>query len=322
MSHSCKRIVLVPRNGYINRLQAWASAAILAEDLDCSLEILWDPERVAPVPLRDLIDPQSGHATGIDEQTFLRIAGAHHTDFPRYLSLHPERGFAFLAGHDRGEQFFMSDLSEALASDSRLHTLVIVAGGLFHLPGAVGFQQRRAGFYRQLVWSEEIRQAVAHVVPTRGPFIALHVRQTDRAREAPTWSALRHGLATVAGRTGCTQVFVSADSVEGLESGLKLAGASGLTAWTSDTASLDRSTAQAAVGAMVDWCLLSHALAGVYSSTSSFAREAFVAGGTLTGSVALTAHPALQVKRALGDVIRHGWLRVRPRNSRSTKNAG
>lgn len=320
-SHRCKRIVLVPRNGYVNRLQAWASAAILAEALNCSLEILWDSERVAPVPLTDFIDPQSGHATDIDEKTLLDITGKNHTDLPRYLSLHPEQGFAFLAGHDRGEQFFMRELESALAGDPRLHTLVIVAGGVFHLPGEANFRSRRTDFYRHLIWNEQITRVVSHDVTTRGPYIALHVRQTDRAREAPTTTAMRKALGTVGARTGCANVFVAADSVEGRELGLRIAQACGLSAWTSRSRSLDRSTAEAALGAMIDWYLLSQACAGVYSSTSSFAHEAFVAGDALTESVALTAPPVLQATRSVRDVIRHGWLRMRPRSSRPTHSA-
>lgn len=44
MDHHLDRIVVVPRNGYVNRLQGWASAAILAAQLDASLHVLWEPE--------------------------------------------------------------------------------------------------------------------------------------------------------------------------------------------------------------------------------------------------------------------------------------
>jgi len=51
-----KRIIIIPRNGYLNRLQAIASAAIIAENLDIELKIYWETELNWATNYRTLFD--------------------------------------------------------------------------------------------------------------------------------------------------------------------------------------------------------------------------------------------------------------------------
>ena len=47
-----KQIVIIPRNGYINRLQAMASAQILADQVGAELKVAWAPQDAAPAQAR------------------------------------------------------------------------------------------------------------------------------------------------------------------------------------------------------------------------------------------------------------------------------
>ena len=157
---SLRRVIVVPRNGYANRLQAWASSAILAAELDASLEVCWEPEAAAAAPASDLFAPQLIDRQFIADSHLARDLGTATADLPRYLTLDRDRGLIVLAGHDRGEQAFMSELIDLLGHACSPHTLVIVAGGKFHLPDGGDFVMQRRVFYQRLQWSPQVDSQV------------------------------------------------------------------------------------------------------------------------------------------------------------------
>lgn len=299
VNHALERIVVVPVNGYVNRLQAWASASILGAELDVPVQVLWEPEAIAAAPADVLFAPQRVRMSFVAADEVQALLGARHQDLPRYLRIDRDRRAVFLAGHDRGEQIFMDSLVEALQEPSAPTSLVIVAGGTFSLPGTQGLaEQRRRAFYRQIEWHPVISNRVASELQGRAPFIGLHVRGTDRSREAPTKRVMLHAISNVAATRGLQDVFIAADSHQARQDWLERVAALGLHPWSTGKIVFDRGESEAGVDAIVDWIVLGSAQAVVYSAASSFGREAAVAADDTGTSVGLHASATRQQVRA------------------------
>ncbi len=304
IAHSLDHIVVVPRNGYVNRLQAWASAAILGAELDVPVQVLWEPEMVAPASASLLFSEQVVNRSFVDSDVVSEFAGAPHADLPRYLTVDRDRRLVILAGHDQGEQAFMERLGWALADDCRPRTLLIIAGGKFHLPDAADFTRQREVFYQRLEWHPAIidrtnSELAAHGA---GAYLGLHIRQTDRTREAPSARAIRLVLGTLAEESEVRSLFIAADTEAGRRHWAAIARELGLAPWSASNVALDRQTNSAGQDAMVDWLLLGRALTLVYSASSSFGEEAAVAAGRTGYAIALSAGPALQRIRDLAEL--------------------
>lgn len=301
---SIERVVIVPRNGYINRLQAWASAAILAAELDAPLEILWEPETIAPAQADDLFDVARIPATFVDESRIASLAGSPHAALPRYLTVDASKGYIVLAGHDLGEQHFMDDLLLALRS-ATAQTLIVIAGGKFHLPITEHFDRQRRVFYRRIPWQHDIAYAAAEAGDAHDPYVGLHIRQTDRSLSAPTRRSITHALDELRQREPVRSLFVCADTEAARQAWVTLARGQGFEPWTTSAITFDRRRVDAGREAMVDWLLLARARASVFSAASSFAQEAAVASGHPDACIPLSAGNGLQV-------IRQGmtWMRA------------
>ena len=292
-----QRVIVVPRNGYANRLQAWASSSIVAERLNAQLQVALEPESVAPAEATDLFADALRDDSFISPSQVAELLGRPHKDMPRYLTVDPDQGFAFLAGHDRGEQRFMPDLQEILETTAGVSTLVIVAGGKFHLPGESDFSSKRCRFYSSIDWHTAIQERVQRHLATSDRYLGLHIRQTDRSRDAPTPGAIQEALVRLTKLTGVTDLFIAADTPSARAEWTKRASDLGLRSWTSDATSFDRTVKQSGQDAIVDWLLLGKAEAIVYSAASSFGQEAVLANDRPDLAQALTAPLALRVLR-------------------------
>ena len=297
IAHRLERIVVVPRNGYVNRLQAWASAAILAAELDVPLEVLWEPEEVAPATAGDLFDITRATPTFVTTEIVTQRLGMPHTSLPRYLTADPDRELLVLAGHDRGEQAFMPALIDGLRADRAPRTLLIIAGGKFHLPDAPAFTRQRQLFYELLPWHPVIVERSRALLDNHDRYIALHIRQTDRSLPAPTTRAVIRAVEQLRDRSGVTSLFVAADTRSALDEWVDRALELDLAPWSASTTQFDRGQVEAGRQAIVDWILLGHAQASVYSAASSFAEEAAVASGHVEDSIALAASATRQAVR-------------------------
>ena len=302
---SLERIIVVPRNGYANRLQSWASAAILGAEFDVPVHVLWEPEKIAVSPTRALFDSDLIEQSFISSSEFIDLTGRAHQEFPRYLYLDPEQNVMSLAGHDRGEQGFMLNLMEKLNSNEHAKTLVITAGGKFHVPGVLDFDAKRRQFYAGIQWSPQIREAVDQLLEDQEFYIGTHWRQTDRSIAAPTRSSMESAAVILSRLFHTKSVFVAADGQVGSAQLSAALHARGLQPWSSTVASFDRTSDLAGVGAIIDWILLGRAQAIAYSSESSFGHEAAVATGHLPESIGLRASRDLQTVRAVRERFDH-----------------
>ena len=314
---SLEHVIVVPRNGYANRLQAWASSAILAAQVDVPVTVLWEPEPAAGAPAADLFAPTVIERSFLDTDAFLAITGARHQDLPRYLTVDEGAGLTILAGHDRGEQAFMAALSRLLCEGTVGHTLVIIAGGKFHLPDSGDFVRQRQVFYSRIEWSNALDEIVDTSLLGRPPFAALHIRQTDRSLEAPTRRSVRVGLQRLRAESSVRDLFIAADTGAARADWAEGAAELGFLPWSLPDPDLDRASVAGALAALADWRILAHSQAMVFPAASTFSGEAAVASGHLDRAIALTASPARQRLRSAGRLTqsaltypsRAGWLR-------------
>lgn len=295
---------IVPRNGYANRLQAWASASILAADLRADLRVVWEPEAVAPAVPEDIFSPSTVTGSFAPSNLLADLLGTRHQDLPRYLNALPERDAVVLAGHDRGEQAFMASLAQLLAVPDGPSTLVIIAGGKFHLPDRVPFAPALRGFYQGIAWSAAVDDRTNATLDGHGPFIGLHVRQTDRSREAPADRSIATALGSLRDRFGVDSLYLATDTEQARTTWQPRAAALGLRAWWMPGVDRDRGSVTAAIDAMAEWRVLASAMAIAYPAASTYSTEAAIAGGTDACSLALTAPDWLQRVRSLREQAR------------------
>lgn len=286
------RVIIVPRNGLANRLQAWASAAILAAQVDAPLQVLWQPEPPAPALPDELFDTNLVTRNFVTADEVTRILGSTHEALPRYLTTTDQ--FIALAGHDRGEQVFMADLAMLLARRDVPTPLVLIAGGQFHLDSSEDFTRQRQIFYAGIRWSPAVRERVEHAVDDRGPFVALHIRETDRSVQAPPAAAIRDALGTLRERNDCTSLFVAADSAPATERWSEEARRIGYEPWSLVDAQRDRTVLNGAIDSAADWLILGRSVGMVHPAASTFSVEAAVAAGIHDQAIALEASPGRQ----------------------------
>lgn len=291
-----ERIVVVPRNGLANRLQAWASAAILAAEWDVPLKVVWETEPAMPAAAADLFAARMVERFFTDPDIVTSLAGAPHTELPRYLSTSGRA--VVLAGHDRGEQTFMPQLVESLSRSRAPSTLVLIAGGKYHLPGALDFVRQRGIFYRNIAWSSAVDEQYDTGVGGHAPYAGLHVRQTDRSLQAPSARIIRQGLSQLASMVPERDLFIAADTDDALERWVEDSSHMGFRPWSLPDVDRSRDRVGAVVTAAADWRALSGAVGLVYSAVSTFSEEANVASGHPDHGIPLEASPRVQRRRA------------------------
>lgn len=299
-----ERVVIIPRNGYVNRLQAWASSAALAADWDAPLSVCWEPEAIAPAGVEDLFESRSLHQW-MSPQDVAALAGAAHQDLPRYLTYLPQRSVVVLAGHDRGEQVFMPELVEQVDSVAGPVTVVIIAGGNFGLVDEELQKRRRREFYARLPWRASITDRVEQLVEGHDSFLGLHIRHTDRSQQAPTPRQIRTALSELRNETAIASTFVAADTADSLREWSDRCLALGLQPWSAGTTDHARESIAAGVDALVEWQILGRSRGLVFSAASSFGSEAAVAAGDVP-EFGLSAGRGLQRLRGAREVLRAG----------------
>ncbi len=308
-----RRVFVFPVNGYINRLQAVASSALLAEHLGATLRVCWTPFTMVPGPVTDTVAPQWCESFCVSEEQVSDSLGVTLADIPLYVSHNAERGWVGLRGHDRGEQALMGELARtldlALTQGAGPIDLVIVAGGSFDLSDATApdgawsdaFLRAKASFYRALPLHPAIESA-AHAVAAEHPsgFLGLHLRYSDRAHQAPTPWAIRRAIEAQAAATGLSDVFVASDSPRAREQWSQRLSRMGLSPFDLSDHFADLATATSAGPALADWRLLSLSQRLVYFAESSYSVEASVASGSWAQSSALaTSRPRALAQRGL-----------------------
>lgn len=262
----------------------------MARAWDVPLNVLWEPEPAAPAPFDQLFAGPPEFAglnhSWLNRSALHELIGAAHEDLPRYLTMSDDGRFAVLAGHDRGEQVFMDQVVALNERVGQPLTLVIIAGGLFHLHGSSPdaervFTAERREFYSSLQWHGEILQRAVEVSPTVD-YVALHLRTTDRSLEAPTDRVISSALSNMRSQMGVESLFIAADTPEGREIWSARALSLGFEPWSVNDTDFSRVTLSGGRSAAVDWLLLSRAKALTFAAASTFSSEAATAAGCET----------------------------------------
>ncbi|HEY7823089.1 MAG TPA: hypothetical protein VIG24_09660 [Acidimicrobiia bacterium] len=280
------------------------SSAALAAEWDAALSVCWEPEPIAPAAVGDLFDSRTLHQWMSSDEV-AELCGVRHQELPRYLTHVPERSLVVLAGHDRGEQVFIPELLELVNASPQQLVVVIIAGGTFGNADEQRQQRYRHEFYRRLPWNGLITERVESVIGEHSNFLGLHIRQTDRSRQAPTSRQVIAAVQQLKDVTGLSSMFVAADTAPALVEWQQILGDMGLHAWTAGTSDHARDSVDAGIAALVEWQVLGRARGLVFSAASSFGAEAAVAAGDVP-VFPLSAQPALQRARAAREWVRSG----------------
>lgn len=316
-----QRVIVVPRNGYINRLQATASASIIADQLGAEMAVCWLPQEAASAA-RETVFGSDSSLKFVSEPELTKILGFGPGSFPHYVNSHivSEVGrVVTFAGHERGEQPLMTQLAEELQS-SDWEVLVIVAGGRFSFEAGSQsnewdsemFRTARESWYQTLELAPEIENSVNSIA--REPFIGMHLRYSDRSHQTPSRTEIRRAVVDLCAKYGVSQVFLASDSVKQLEYWSKLLPKLDLSPWVLETNVPGEFTS--AQLALADWRALTYAKAIVYFAESSFGYEATVASGRFAESISLAPNKlvsaGVQAKSLIANVLsapkRRGWF--------------
>ena len=310
MHHAIRRVLVFPVNGYVNRLQALASSAILAQQLDAPLLVCWTPFRMVPGPASDTFSSEWCQQFARTEAEI----GITLDQVPLYVTHDRDLGIVGLRGHDIGEQALMGPLGDTLAGIQGPVDLVIVAGGSFDLtnPGATegtwsdDFLAEKRDFYRALPLHPVIESASEVAVASHPEgFIGLHLRYSDRSHQAPMPLSIQRALHKQAEQSGQSSVFIASDTDRAREQWTARVERMGLQPFDLADSFTSLAAVTSAGPAMADWRVLSRSRRLVHFAESSFAVEACVAAGAWressvlpTSSVRARAHRGWTLSKA------------------------
>ena len=210
----------------------------------------------------------------------------------------------------------MADLAQLAQQSARAMTVVFIAGGRFWLPSETAFNAKRRDFYGSINWSEPIAEQVSIISANHEPYIAIHVRGTDKAITVPTQHAMERSIEAIAEQSGLRSVLVAADTAQTRSQWVAWLERKGLQPWFIESTTHDRESPRAGIDAPVEWNLLTRSTAMVFADDSSFGHEAALCTRSPGMNAGLTAPAWLQKARAGRDRVwsaltypaRHGWI--------------
>lgn len=289
-------IVVFPRSGYANRLQTIVSASLLADELGMDWKVCWLPQDISPVLAEKVFSVEFVRDRIIDSVLAHKEFGLVVEEVPRYLHASADGSRVYLAGHDRGEQFYMPELRRMLNEHSP-EVIAIVAGGKFTINGdrrlsheqEKRFRQLRFQAYQGVQLHPMIEDEVARYRALHGRYLGLHLRYSDRNAQAPWFWRIGPEVKKLVSETGIPDIFVASDSKTARDSWTSRLTRAGFNTWVTQPESMNRHEAASALGALVDWRILAQSTAMTYFRESSFAEEACVASGAFETSAALSS---------------------------------
>ncbi len=313
-SMKVNRVVVVPLSGYINRLQAIASASIIADQCNTELAVCWADVNVTPAPVSEIFSTNFVERNVIDSSDFARLAGFQYNEVPAYLNV--RASVVSIAGLDKGEQAFMPQLQSLIEQSQQPLTLVFSAGGNFSFSEPETAISQRGDWYRKFRFSAAIESRVNEFLTNRDPYVGLHLRYTDRSHQTPLERAIDQAISSQVELISTDSVFIASDTEKARDKWFRKLQRAGLKPWTAEVPLDSVLRTQAGVGAMVDWKILGHAQSSVYFAASSFGHEAAVMAGSLETSIALHGHAIQRVrsrsKELAGSLVnypRNHWFR-------------
>ena len=328
-------VIIIPLSGLVNRLQAMASATILARQTGARLSVCWQRQRAADIDAPDVFDADYCDAHLMTAEQLRAETGIDADNVPAGLAHHD--GIVTLAGHTRGEQVYMSELASIINGLTTPTTLVIRAGGKYILPGTgridasstrdrrqsgpsddlSTFRELRREWYQRIPLKADILATAEATATNRQPTMGLHLRYTDRSHQAPRDAQIERAIRVLAERTGLTTMLIASDTPARRDRWGQRLNALGISPWHAEHVAMDRTSVAGAHGALIDFLLLARTAGMVYFAESSFGEEAAVASGAFDVSIGLPTSRAVTATAAVRQLAtsavtypkRHGWLR-------------
>lgn len=269
-----KTLIIIPVNGYINRLRAIASAFHLSDELGIPLKIYWKTEDIARTSYLEIFEDSFIESYFITTNNFKEDSDFDLDSIQPYLNIHRNHKIITLAGFDKGEQFFIPEIVELLKDPVYYeYQLIIKAGGKFALELNEDFDLARSAFYRHIKFNVSILNYV-DTISLPDSYIGLHLRTTDRSLTAPSNRQLIQGCLSLSKYLAVKNIFVCSDDLSYAEQISTLLIKNNLHVFSSNAAVVDRSNSSSAFFAITDWIILSGSTATVYHGESSFSQEA------------------------------------------------
>lgn len=312
-SEQLARVVVLPLSGYINRLQAIASASIVANQFSADFSVCWTDINVSTAPVSEIFSSEFVAEHVIGPRAFQELSGFEPTEVPAHLEVHGN--VITLAGLGEGEQVFMPRLQTLLGQASQPVTLVFSAGGNFSFSDPQMAIDQRGDWYRNFTFSTAVESRVTEILTGQPPFIGVHLRYTDRSHETPLAREIYRAISTQVELSAIESIFIASDTRAARDKLFARLEKAGLKPWTAEVALDGVPKNQAGIDALIDWKVLSQARSSVYFAASSFGHEAAVAAGSLGTSSALPGHAIQRVrsraKELTGNLVnypRNHWL--------------
>ena len=311
-----REVVVVPVNGFGNRLKAMASGALLSQMLGVGFRVAWMPEAsILPADFHDLFAPDQDFDV-IDYQDLRALIALASEMPPKTLSRIEESETICLRGYHRGEQYFMADLAR-IVSQVSWQRIVIWSGGDFVMPSSARpaasgpdspLEAFKQDFYRRLRFSEPVNQMLLEGSGTAR--IVLHLRYGDRSSTAPTDRRIARSLRPLlrASRRGGVgpEWYVASDDALALERWSTRLRAQGKAVTQSGHRILGREAVDAVRFAVAEWNLLATAKVLVHFTGTTFAEEAAAVCRARGGQVlAITPSLSHRFGRRLRVSLRH-----------------
>jgi len=284
------QVRVIPRNGLGNRLQAITSAIFLSETIGAETKVSWGTEPLFPLEADSIFAPEC-ISQYFDSITTKEIEEELQT-IPEFLSVKNEE--IFLRGNRLGEQRFMPKVKDLLSASDRIRKITLVAGGQFDLntkriqKKSSEFHKQRRGVYNKLIFSEEILDQLKKMtISLDSPYIAVHLRGTDRANQFISNELMIQACRKLMISKEVPNLLIVGDSSVRIREVQQQLSSQSILAQTSPINLIERESGQGTINAILDWLLLKNAIAIVTSEGSTFAFEAAVAGGTYSELVLL-----------------------------------
>lgn len=303
-----------------------ASAQILADQVGAELKVVWAPQDAAPAQARMVFDSALIDRDFISEEKCQQICGFPLVEIPRYLNTSETESGArviTLAGYEFGEQYFMRELRDLIDTSPDIQIIAISSGGRFSLKSespsvawdSQNFRSERALWYAKQIFSETIDSAIRGAAVSE-PYFGLHLRYSDRSRQAPTRREINRAVHRLASKINVRRVFIASDSQTEREWWSIKLKERGFSVWWNDTAGGNRTQESGALGALIDWRLLGMSKSLVYFKESSYGYEAAVATDNFSGSIGLKANQIRSfsvrgkgfARNAITAPRRRGWV--------------
>ena len=303
-----------------------ASAQILANQIDAELKVAWVPQVAAPAQEKIIFNLADIDRNFISEEECQKMCGFLPNEIPRYLKTSSAGSgvrVVTLAGYDLGEQYFMQELRSLINTQKGSQVIAISAGGRFSLEtesrssewDSPTFQSDRFRWYSELKFHEKIESAIRGTASSE-PYLGLHLRYSDRSHQTPSRRDINQAVQKLACAANIRRIFIASDSATERERWSTKLKEHDFSVWWYDTTGGNRTQESGALGALIDWRLLTMSKSLVYFKESSYGYEAAVATNNFSGSLGLEANRIVSLSVRGKDFARNvmmapkrrGWI--------------